>query len=89
MIIFRYFIFDSAHFLPNVPPGHKCRNMHGHTCRFKAFFKGEPDQNLGWIFDFREIRETIDPIINRLDHQVLNEIDGLENPTCEMIAKWL
>ena len=89
MEIFKEFTFDSAHFLPNVPEGHKCRNMHGHTYRLVAYIKGEPDAHLGWVMDFAVVKSVIDPIIDMVDPHVLNDIEGLENPTCEAIAIWL
>lgn len=89
MILYKEFTFDSAHFLPNVPPGHKCRAMHGHTYRLVAFMEGPLDKELGWVMDFADVKAIIDPIVKSLDHHLLNEIEGLENPTCELIAVWL
>ena len=89
MIIFRQFTFDSAHFLPNVPVGHKCKEIHGHTYRLVLFFEGDLDQELNWVMDFAEVKRVVDPIVNTLDHHLLNNIEGLENPTCEAIAIWL
>lgn len=89
MEIFKQFSFDSAHFLPHVPPGHKCREMHGHTYRLVAYIEGEPDPHIGWVADFADIKAVISPIVDRIDHKVLNNIEGLENPTCERIAIWL
>lgn len=89
MQIFKEFTFDSAHFLPNVPVDHKCKNMHGHTYRLKVYIEGELDKNLGWVIDFTDLKKHINPIINQLDHHTLNDISGLENPTCELIAVWL
>jgi 6-pyruvoyltetrahydropterin/6-carboxytetrahydropterin synthase len=89
MLIFKVFYFDSAHFLPNVPENHKCRQMHGHTYKLIVFIEGDNKNNLGWVMDFAELKNVINPIIDVIDHKVLNEITGLENPTCENIAKWL
>ena len=89
MIIFKEFNFDSAHFLPNVPDGHKCKEIHGHTYRLILYFEGKIDVQFGWLIDFAEIKEVVDPIINNIDHKLLNNIEGLENPTCEAIAIWL
>lgn len=88
MKIFKDFTFDSAHFLPNVPDGHKCKNMHGHTYRLTVFFEGELVDDLGWVVDFAEVKNVINPIIKEIDHKVMNDIKGLENPTCERIAIW-
>lgn len=89
MLIFKQFTFDSAHFLPNVPEGHKCREIHGHTYRLTVFIEGDPDPKLGWVIDFAELKGAIEPIVKMVDHKFLNNIEGLENPTCELIAVWL
>lgn len=89
MKIFKQFDFDSAHFLPYVPDEHKCKKIHGHTYRMTLYFEGKLDTQLGWVIDFAEIKREINPIIQSIDHKLLNDIEGLENPTCEVIAIWL
>lgn len=88
MVIFKHFNFDSAHFLPKVPEGHKCKEVHGHTYRMTLEFEGEIDPEMGWLIDFAEIKKVVSPLIDTVDHKLLNSIEGLENPTCEMIAQW-
>ncbi|HET7712764.1 MAG TPA: 6-carboxytetrahydropterin synthase QueD [Thermoanaerobaculia bacterium] len=83
------FRFEAAHFLPNVPPDHKCRRMHGHSFRGEVAIRGDVDPETGWLLDFAELRAAVDPIVRQLDHYLLNEIEGLENPTSEMIAVWI
>jgi len=83
------FRFEAAHYLPNVPEGHKCRRMHGHSFRGEVALRGEIDPKTGWIMDFADLKKVIDPIVVRLDHYLLNEIKGLENPTSEVLAMWL
>lgn len=89
MQIFKTFTFDSAHFLPNVPEGHKCKAIHGHTYRMIVYIEGSLDQEIGWVADFADIKKVIEPIVKMVDHKLLNELPGLENPTCEKIAIWL
>lgn len=89
MIIFKKFTFDSAHSLPHVPDGHKCKEIHGHTYKLTVFIEGELDERLGWVMDFKELKDVVKPLINQIDHKYMNDIEGLENPTCEIIAKWL
>src|SRR4051812_20977412 len=89
MIVFKQFTFDSAHYLPNVPDGHKCKGMHGHTYILTVYVEGELEKNLDWVIDFAELKSVVDPVVNSIDHKVLNDIQGMENPTCEMIAVWL
>jgi 6-pyruvoyltetrahydropterin/6-carboxytetrahydropterin synthase len=85
----RTFRFEAAHFLPKVPEGHKCRRMHGHSYQVEVAIEGNIDPELGWLIDFAEIDEKVSPLIRRLDHHVLNEIEGLGNPTSELLAVWL
>jgi len=89
MEIYKEFSFDSAHFLPNVPEGHKCKNMHGHTYRLRVFIKGALDPQLGWIMDFKELKDILSPVIDQLDHRLINDIPGLQNPTAENITVWI
>ncbi len=89
MEIYKEYSFDSAHFLPRVPEGHKCRNMHGHTYKLKVFLEGQPDPELGWIMDFKDLKEALSGVIEQLDHKLINDIPGLENPTAENITIWI
>jgi 6-pyruvoyltetrahydropterin/6-carboxytetrahydropterin synthase len=85
----RSYRFEAAHFLPRVPPGHKCARMHGHSYRVDVAIEGPIDAERGWVMDFADIDEQVAPLVRALDHQVLNELDGLGNPTSELLAKWL
>jgi 6-pyruvoyltetrahydropterin/6-carboxytetrahydropterin synthase len=85
----RSYRFEAAHFLPKVPPGHKCARMHGHSYQIEIAIEGEIDPERGWLVDFAEIDEHTTPLVRELDHHVLNEIDGLANPTSELLAVWL
>jgi 6-pyruvoyltetrahydropterin/6-carboxytetrahydropterin synthase len=83
------FRFEAAHFLPNVPEGHKCRRIHGHSFRGEIAVRGAVDARLGWVVDFADLKKAIDPLIEQLDHYLLNDIAGLENPTAELLAVWI
>jgi len=85
----RSYRFEAAHFLPKVPPGHKCARMHGHSYLIEVTIEGEVDPELGWVVDFAALDEHANPLMRMLDHQVLNEIEGLDNPTSEHLAAWL
>ena len=89
MVIFKQFTFDSAHFLPNVPDGHKCKNIHGHTYHLTVDLEDSLDEHLGWVSDFAVVKKIIKPIIDKVDHKLINDVTGLENPTCEKLAVWL
>jgi 6-pyruvoyltetrahydropterin/6-carboxytetrahydropterin synthase len=85
----RDFSFEAAHRLPQAPEGHKCARLHGHSFRVEVVCEGEIDPVAGWLVDFGEIKKAVDPLLERLDHRYLNEIEGLENPTAENIARWI
>jgi 6-pyruvoyltetrahydropterin/6-carboxytetrahydropterin synthase len=87
--IFKVFQFEAAHLLPNLPEGHKCRRLHGHSFRVEVHVDGAVDPHTGWVMDFAEIKERFKPVLERLDHYYLNEIEGLENPTSENLAHWI
>ncbi|MEO7964677.1 MAG: 6-carboxytetrahydropterin synthase QueD [Gemmatimonadaceae bacterium] len=89
MEIFKEFSFEAAHRLPNVPSGHKCARLHGHSFQVRITITGEPGAETGWILDFAEIKAVVAPLQDRLDHRYLNEIEGLENPTSEVLARWI
>jgi 6-pyruvoyltetrahydropterin/6-carboxytetrahydropterin synthase len=85
----RTFSIEAAHRLPNVPAGHKCFRLHGHSFRITLTVTGEIDPVLGWVLDFADIDRAFDPIFALLDHHYLNEVPGLENPTSEILARWV
>lgn len=89
MDIFRAFTIEAAHRLPNVPPGHKCARLHGHSFRIELQLRGPIDGHSGWVIDFADVRAAFQPTFDRLDHNFLNEIPGLENPTSENLARWI
>lgn len=89
MEIWKEFTFEAAHLLPNVADGHKCKRLHGHSYRVRISVDAEVDATLGWVVDFAEIAEAFEPIHKRLDHYYLNDIEGLENPTSEVLARWI
>ena len=88
MRVFREFRFEAAHSLPDAPPGHKCRRLHGHSYRLVVFVEGRIDPATGWVVDFADIKKVVNPLIEQLDHQHLNEIEGLAKPTAEVITRW-
>lgn len=89
MEIFKAFTIEAAHRLPNVPVGHKCARLHGHSFRIELHVEGGIDPHMGWVMDFADLKTAFRPLYEQLDHNYLNEIDGLENPTSERLAIWI
>ncbi len=86
--ITKAFDFDAAHWLPRVADGHKCKRMHGHTYRVVLCLQGQIGEN-GMLVDYADIATAWEPIHAALDHRVLNEVDGLANPTTELLVHWI
>lgn len=84
--VFKEFTFDSAHYLPNVPIGHKCARLHGHTYRIKIGVAGRVDPHTGFVIDFGDLKVIVKTLIDQLDHTLLN--DTIANPTCENLAEY-
>ena len=89
MEIYKEFSFEAAHLLPNVPEGHKCGRLHGHTFYVRLVVNGPVGEKTGWVMDFADLKAAFKPLYNQLDHNYLNDIEGLENPTSENLAKWI
>jgi len=87
--IFKAFTLESAHRLPNVPAGHKCARVHGHSFRVEIHVRGPVDAHLGWLMDFADLKAAFQPLNQQLDHHYLNDVPGLENPTSENLARWI
>lgn len=81
--------FESAHRLPRLPESHKCSRLHGHSFRADITVRGEVDADTGWFLDYGDISRICKPLVEKLDHNYLNEIEGLDNPTSEVLAAWI
>lgn len=89
MEIYKDITFEAAHLLPNLPDGHKCRRLHGHSFQVRLYVKGPIETTTGWVIDYADIKQAFAPILKQLDHYYLNEIEGLANPTSENLVKWI
>jgi 6-pyruvoyltetrahydropterin/6-carboxytetrahydropterin synthase len=89
MDVFKVFQIEAAHRLPNVPAGHKCGRMHGHSFRVEVHVTGELGEQTGWVLDFADVKTAFQPLLDVLDHNCLNDIEGLDNPTSENLARWI
>ena len=85
----QHFQIESSRYLPNLDTSHPCSRMHGHSFKIILTLKGEADARLAWVIDYGDIQSLMMPILNRIDHRTLNEVPGLENPTTEMLTKWV
>ena len=85
----REYCFEAAHRLPRVSEGHKCSRIHGHSYRIELQVAGPVDPATGWLVDFADIDDCWDALHARLDHRYLNDVPGLENPTCENLSVFI
>ncbi len=79
--------FASAHQLVGYEG--PCENLHGHTWKVKVALKGEKLDDLGMLFDFKQVKMLLKEILSEFDHKNLNEMCYFkdDNPTAENIAK--
>ena len=89
MEIFQELRLESAHRLPRVPADHKCARLHGHSFLIEVWVTGEPGADTGWVIDYADVAAAIQPVHEALDHRYLNDVEGLENPTSENLARWI
>jgi 6-pyruvoyltetrahydropterin/6-carboxytetrahydropterin synthase len=89
LVIFQVFEVNAAHYLPCLPETHPCRRLHGHTFRIEVHIEAPLDPAKAWVRDFAEVREAFAPLHEALDHGLLNDVEGLENPTSENLARWI
>lgn len=93
VLITKKFTFESAHYLPAFPEGHKCRRLHGHSFRLEVNVSGEINE-MGVVMDFGDIKKQVKPFVELLDHDCLNHVGDsrqdilLQNPTSENLCKW-
>ena len=89
MEIFKIFNFEAAHRLPNVPEGHRDGQLHGHSYSVEVWIKGPIEGYAGWVMDLGSVKHAFQPLFLQMDQHYLNEVEGLENPTCENMACWI
>ena len=85
----RDYRFESARRLTGIAADHPCAAVHGHSFRLRVKIDGEVVEPAGWVIDFNVVDETVGPVVAELDHALLNDIEGLENPTSEKVAAWI
>ena len=82
------FQIESARHLPLLEKSHPCSRIHGHSFKLILTLEG-PRNSLGWVIDYNDIKKAAAPVIGKLDHCLLNEVPGLENPTTENLCFWV
>ena len=83
------FGFDAAHRFESYPEGHPYRGVHGHSFQVEVALRGAPDAASGFVADFAEVERACADVRSRLDHRMLNEIEGLERPSLEHLCLWI
>jgi 6-pyruvoyltetrahydropterin/6-carboxytetrahydropterin synthase len=83
------FGFDAAHRFRSMPRGHRYRGVHGHSFRAEVAIRGVPRPPAGFVADFAPLEKACGALRRRLDHALLNEIEGLEQPSLENLCVWI
>jgi 6-pyruvoyltetrahydropterin/6-carboxytetrahydropterin synthase len=89
MRIYKEFTFEAGHFLPFTAAGDPNGRLHGHSFVVRVTIEGEPDPQTGLILHFDELSARLEGLKDKLDHRLLNEVEGLEVPSLEGIAAWI
>ena len=83
------FQFEAAHYFGHADANDLFKNVHGHSFQGRVTVAGDPQDEKGWIRDLWKIRAIVAEVTEPLDHTLLNEIEGLEQPALEQIAAWI
>jgi 6-pyruvoyltetrahydropterin/6-carboxytetrahydropterin synthase len=80
--------FAAGHYLRNYKG--KCENPHGHNYKVRVTLAGQELDKAGLLLDFRELKEALKPVVDHLDHQMINDLDPFKvlNPSAENLAKY-
>jgi 6-pyruvoyltetrahydropterin/6-carboxytetrahydropterin synthase len=89
MRLYKEFTFEAAHFLPTAPAGHPNSRIHGHSFFVRVTVEGEPDPETGLIVHFADFTARLGEVKDKLDHRLLNEVEGLQMPTLERLSAWI
>lgn len=83
------FQFEAAHYFGHDDANDLFKKIHGHSFKGIVTLIGDAQDDKGWVRDLWKIEQIIQEVVKPLDHSLLNEIDGLEQPALEQIAKWI
>jgi len=81
--------FEAARKLTKVPKDHPCSNLYGLAFKLEIHVEGHVNPETGFVMDFNDIEKSFQPIKRKIDHNYLNDIKELENPTSEILIKWI
>ena len=83
------FQFEAAHYFGHADANDLFKKVHGHSFAGTVRIKGNAQEEKGWIRDLWKIEQIIKQVVAPLDHSLLNDVEGLEQPALEQIAKWI
>ena len=83
------FGFDAAHYFEHFASGHPNRALHGHSFQVEVAVRGEPDPRTGFVVDFADLEAACGELRQALDHRLLNDLEGLGNPSLENLCRWI
>ncbi|HYL11437.1 MAG TPA: 6-carboxytetrahydropterin synthase QueD [Terriglobales bacterium] len=80
--------FSAGHYLRNYKG--KCENPHGHNYKVRVTLAGQELDKAGLLLDFKDLRDVMKHVIDRLDHQMMNDLEPFKavNPSAENLAKY-
>ncbi len=80
--------FSSGHYLRNYRG--KCENPHGHNYKVLVTLVGESLDDTGLLLDFKQLKQVMRPVVDRLDHQMINDLEPFTelNPSAENLARY-
>ncbi len=81
--------FSSGHYLRNYRG--KCENPHGHNYKVFVTLIGQDLDEAGLLLDFKLLKQVMRPVVDRLDHQMINDLDPFReelNPSAENLARY-
>ncbi len=87
--IFKAVHFEAAHFLPMGDAARGHRRLHGHSFRLEVALRGERREGQAWVEDLDRLTAALEDLRKNLDHQMLNDLPGLETPTLENICAYV
>jgi 6-pyruvoyltetrahydropterin/6-carboxytetrahydropterin synthase len=83
------FRFEAAHALPGTTLGNASMEIHGHSFRAEVSVRGRADSVTGMVLDLGLLARGMEEVRSKLDHRLLNDVEGLGPPTLENLARFI